>query len=59
MNRRDEENAKRLLDWHNAADLTNDERRIIESRLEAHRQNPDAAIPWDDVEARLVTRFGS
>lgn len=31
--------------WLDAADLTDDERRLIESRLEAHRQNPDAAIP--------------
>lgn len=44
--------------WLDAADLTDDERRLIESRLEAHRQNPDAAIPWDDVEAKLVARFG-
>lgn len=44
--------------WLDAADLTDDERRLIESRLEAHRQNPDAAIPWDDVEAKLIARFG-
>lgn len=45
-------------DWLNVADLTDEERQIIESRLEAHRQNPDAAIPWDDVEAKLIARFG-
>ena len=44
--------------WLDAADLTDEERKVIESRLEAHRQNPDAAIPWDDVEAKLVARFG-
>jgi putative addiction module component (TIGR02574 family) len=44
--------------WLDAADLTDEERQVIESRLEAHRQNPDAAIPWDDVEAKLVARFG-
>ena len=44
--------------WLDAADLTDDERRLIESRLEARRQNPDAAIPWDAVEAKLLARFG-
>jgi putative addiction module component (TIGR02574 family) len=44
--------------WLDATDLTDEEQQVIESRLEAHRQNPDAAIPWDDVEAKLVARFG-
>jgi putative addiction module component (TIGR02574 family) len=44
--------------WLDAADLTDEERRLIENRLEAHRQNPDAAIPWEDVEAKLIARFG-
>jgi putative addiction module component (TIGR02574 family) len=44
--------------WLDAADLTNEERRLIESRLEAHRLDPDAAIPWEDVEADLIARFG-
>ncbi|MEI6082916.1 MAG: addiction module protein [Verrucomicrobiota bacterium] len=44
--------------WLDAADLTDEERQLIESRLEAHRQNPDAAIPWEDVEAKLIARFG-
>ena len=45
--------------WLDAADLTEEERQLIESRLEAHGQNPDAAIPWDDVEAKLLARFGT
>jgi putative addiction module component (TIGR02574 family) len=54
---------EKLLDleaegWRDAADLTDEERRLIESRLEAHRRNPDAAIPWADVEAELIARFG-
>ncbi len=44
--------------WLDVVDLTDEERQVIESRLEAHRQNPNAAIPWDDVEAKLVARFG-
>jgi len=45
-------------DWLDARDLSDEERRIIGERLEAHRKNPDAAIPWDDIEAELVQRFG-
>jgi len=44
--------------WLDDADLTDDECQLIESRLEAHRQNPDAAIPWEDAEAKLIARFG-
>ena len=44
--------------WLEAADLTDEERRLVESRLEAHRQNPEEAIPWEDVEAKLIARFG-
>ena len=44
--------------WLDAAGPTDEERQVIESRLEAHRQNPDMAIPWDDLEAKLVSRFG-
>jgi len=29
--------------WLDAADLSDEERRLIESRLEAHRQDPDTA----------------
>jgi putative addiction module component (TIGR02574 family) len=44
--------------WLDNSDLTDEERRLIESRLEAHRRDPDAAIPWEDVEAKLIARFG-
>ena len=46
-------------DWLDSNDLTDEERALIENRLIAHRKNPDAAIPWDDIEARLVERLGS
>jgi putative addiction module component (TIGR02574 family) len=44
--------------WLASADLTDQERQLIESRIAVHRQNPEAAIPWDDVEAKLIARFG-
>ncbi len=46
-------------DWLDSGDLTDEERALIETRLAAHRKNPDAAVPWEDVEARLVERLGS
>ena len=44
--------------WADAVDLADEERQVSESHLEAHRQNPDAAIPWEAVEAKLVACFG-
>jgi putative addiction module component (TIGR02574 family) len=44
--------------WLDATDLTDEERQVIESRLEAHGRDPNTAIPWDDVEVKLVARFG-
>ena len=44
--------------WLDDPDLSDEERQLIESRLEAHRRNPEAVIPWEDVEAKLLTRFG-
>lgn len=31
----------------------------IERRLEAHRRNPDAAVPWEVVDAELEEICGS
>jgi putative addiction module component (TIGR02574 family) len=44
--------------WLDGSDLSDEERQLIESRLEAHRRNPDAVVPWEDVEAKLIARFG-
>ena len=44
--------------WLAGSDLSDEERHLIESRLEAHRRNPDAVIPWEDVEAKLLARLG-
>ena len=44
--------------WIADSDLADEERQLIESRLEAHRRNPDAVVPWEDVEAKLLARLG-
>jgi len=44
-------------DWLDSGELTNVDRVLIEQRLAEHEGNPDAAVPWDEVEARLRQRF--
>jgi putative addiction module component (TIGR02574 family) len=36
--------------------LTPEQREIIDRRLEEHRRDPDSAIPWEEVRARLESR---
>jgi len=45
-------------DWIDEGDaLSPEEKRLIESRLAAHDRDPDSAIPWEEVRARLKERF--
>ncbi len=37
--------------------LSPEERRLVESRLAAHDLDPDSALRWEDVKARLKARF--
>jgi len=46
-------------DWLDGGELTHDERLLIEQRLAEHEKDPEAAIPWEEVEARLRHRFNS
>ncbi|MGH8613304.1 MAG: addiction module protein [Gammaproteobacteria bacterium] len=43
-------------DWSDGGELADDERSLIEQRLAEHERNPEAAIPWEEVEARLRER---
>lgn len=36
--------------------LSDNERRLIDDRLEAHRRNPDALATWSEVKARLLAK---
>jgi len=38
--------------------LTEEQKALIESRIEAHEKNPETAIPWEEVKARLNRRLG-
>jgi putative addiction module component (TIGR02574 family) len=39
-----------------AIELTEDEKRIIDERLEAYHKNPDLGSPWEDVYKRILSR---
>ena len=39
-----------------AIELTEDEKRIIDERLESYHRSPDVVSPWKDVYKRIVSR---
>jgi putative addiction module component (TIGR02574 family) len=49
--------------WENIAaeversPLTESQRQEVDRRLAAHRANPEAAIPWEHVEAEALARL--
>ena len=42
-------------DLTNEYDLTEDELRMIEERLEDHKKNPETGDSWDVVKSRLLS----
>jgi putative addiction module component (TIGR02574 family) len=45
--------------WMDSDDpLTEQERALLETRLEDMDKHPEKAIPWEQAEARLKARFG-
>ena len=36
--------------------LTEEQRRVLDERLAEHQADPDSAVPWEDVKARLESR---
>ena len=39
-----------------AIELTENERKIIDERLEAYHRNPGLGSPWEDIYKRIVNR---
>jgi putative addiction module component (TIGR02574 family) len=37
-------------------ELTENEKKIIDERLEAYHKNPDEGSPWDEVYKRIVSK---
>jgi putative addiction module component (TIGR02574 family) len=45
-----------IADAPHALELTVEDKRLIDERLEARRQNPNAGSPWEEVCARITAR---
>jgi len=41
-----------------ASPLSEAQRREVDRRLAVHQQNPEAAIPWEEIEAETLRRLG-
>jgi putative addiction module component (TIGR02574 family) len=39
-----------------SVDLTEEEKRVIDSRLEAFHKDPDSGSPWEEIYQRIVDR---
>jgi len=37
-------------------EITDEEKRIIDQRLQAYYQNPNAASPWEDAYKRIISK---
>ena len=37
-------------------ELTEEEKKVIDTRLEKYHQNPELGSPWEDVYRRIVSR---
>ncbi|MGZ5053032.1 MAG: addiction module protein [Methylobacter sp.] len=37
-------------------ELSDEEKKIIDDRLENYRQNPESCSPWEDVYQRIVSK---
>jgi putative addiction module component (TIGR02574 family) len=45
-----------IADAPEALEVTEDEKRLIDERLEAFHRNPQAGSPWEEVYARLTSQ---
>ena len=46
-----------IADAPHALELTEEDKRLIDERLKARRQNPNAGSPWEEVCARITARI--
>ena len=45
------------IEWLDNCNLTDDEKRLLEQRLAAIENNPNAGSSWEEVEARIRTKL--
>jgi len=44
-------------EWLDEGELTEQEKKIIEMRLDAYERNPEAGSSWEKAKARIVARL--
>jgi putative addiction module component (TIGR02574 family) len=44
-----------IADAPEALELTDEDKKLIDARLEARRRNPSAGSPWEEVYARITS----
>jgi hypothetical protein len=40
-------------------EITDEQKKILDERLEKHKSNPTAGIRWEDAEAKLIEKYGA
>jgi putative addiction module component (TIGR02574 family) len=45
-----------IADAPEALELTSEDKRLLDERLEARQRNPNAGSPWEEVYARITSR---
>lgn len=41
-----------------AVELTEEEKKIVDERLEAYHRDPDAGSPWEELYQRIINKNG-
>lgn len=45
-------------EWMDDGELSPEDKRLVEERLAEHERNPESAIQWSVMEAKLKARYG-
>ena len=45
-------------EWMDDGELSLEDKRLVDERLAEHERNPESAIPWSVMEAKLRARYG-
>ena len=43
-------------EWDDDSELTDEQKKLIESRIAEHQRSPETAIPWEEFKERLSRR---
>ena len=45
-------------EWMDDGEVSLEDKRLVDERLAEHERNPESAIPWSVMEAKLRARYG-